>query len=64
MEKFAKEHADLAEDLSTAMERSVSNMKKVQSRGKPSQAISKPEYPFKAAKKFLQYRGKWCIIES
>lgn len=41
MEKFAKEHADLAEDLSTAMERSVSNMKKVQSRGKPSQAISK-----------------------
>lgn len=41
MEMFAKEHADLAEDLSTAMERSISNMKKVQSRGKPSQAISK-----------------------
>ena len=28
------------------------------------EAIYKPEYPFKAAKKFLQYRGKWCIIES
>ncbi len=41
MELFAKKHADLAEDLTMSMERSVANMKKAQSRGKPSQAISK-----------------------
>lgn len=41
MERFAKQHADIGEDLTMSMERSVANMKKVQSRGKPSQAISK-----------------------
>lgn len=41
MERFAKQHADIGEDLTVSMERSVANMKKVQSRGKPSQAISK-----------------------
>lgn len=41
IEHFARQHSDLAEDLSVAMERSVTNMKKAQSRAKPSQAISK-----------------------
>ncbi len=41
MEQFARAHADLAEDLAAAMDRSIVNMKKVQSRGKPSQSISK-----------------------
>lgn len=41
LERFAHQHSDIAEDLSVALERSVTNMKKVQSRAKPSQAISK-----------------------
>ena len=41
IEHFARQHSDLAEDLTVAMERSVTNMKKAQSRAKPSQAIAK-----------------------
>ena len=41
IEDFSKKHKDLSEDLAVAMDRSVSGMKKAQSRAKPSQAVSK-----------------------
>lgn len=41
LKQFAETNADISEDMSVSMERSLTNMKKKQLRGKPSQAISK-----------------------
>ena len=41
IEKFAKNHEDISEELEISMDRSMTNMKKSQSRAKPSQAVSK-----------------------
>ena len=41
IKRFAENNQDISEDLTVSMERSLTNMKKKLSRGKPSQAVSK-----------------------